>query len=61
MIDAGGRLQPWLERGVEEARTRATYAGLRERFSDNAKEARERFSIERVTGMWEDLFEKAAK
>jgi ABC-2 type transport system permease protein len=32
VIDAGGRLQPWLERGVEEARTRATYAGLRERF-----------------------------
>ena len=34
---------------------------MRERFSENAKEARERFSIGRVTGMWEDLFEKVKK
>lgn len=32
VVDPQGRLQPWLERTVEEARTRATYAGLRERF-----------------------------
>ena len=36
-------------------------AGLREQFTCSAIEARERFSIKRVTGMWEDLFDKAAK
>ena len=32
VIDAGGGLQPWLQEEVEAARTRATYAGLRDRF-----------------------------
>ena len=36
-------------------------AGLRARLSGNATEARDRFSIRRVTGMWEDLFEKVAR
>ena len=32
ILDADARLQPWLERAVATGRTRATYAGLRERF-----------------------------
>lgn len=31
VIEAGSGLQPWLERSVEAAKTRATYAGLRDR------------------------------
>lgn len=34
---------------------------LRERFAERAVEARERFSMERIAGMWEELFEKVAK
>lgn len=32
VVEAGSGLQRWLERSLDEARTRATYAGLRERF-----------------------------
>lgn len=32
VVDGSGRLQPWLQATLEDARTRATYAGLRERF-----------------------------
>lgn len=32
--------------------------GLRQRFAANAVDARERFSLERVAGMWERLFEE---
>ena len=35
-------------------------ASLREVFSRSAVEARDRFSLTRVTGLWEDLFEQAA-
>ncbi len=31
VVTAGGDLQPWLEKSVEAAKTRATYAGLRDR------------------------------
>ena len=33
-------------------------ATLRRRFSEKAIEARERFSVQKVTGMWESLFEE---
>jgi hypothetical protein len=33
----------------------------RERFAQLAVVARERFSMERISGMWEELFEKAVK
>lgn len=32
VVDPQDRLQPWLKRAAEEAQTRATYAGLRDRF-----------------------------
>jgi len=32
VVDAGGTLRPWLEAALAEARTRAGYAGLRDRF-----------------------------
>lgn len=32
-------------------------AALRQRFAERAVEARHRFSMERITGMWEELFE----
>jgi len=32
-------------------------ADLRQRFAERAVEARDRFSIERIAGMWEELFE----
>lgn len=35
-------------------------AALRERFAERAVEARERFSITRIAGMWEELFEEVA-
>ena len=35
-------------------------ASLREVYSRSAVEARDRFSLTRVTGLWEDLFEQAA-
>lgn len=34
---------------------------LRERFSERAVEARERFAVERIAGMWEALFEEVAR
>ena len=34
---------------------------MRKRFAERAVEARERFSVERVTGMWEKLFAKIMK
>lgn len=34
---------------------------LRERFAERAADARERFSIGRIAGMWEELFEEVAK
>lgn len=36
-------------------------AALRERFAGRAVEARERFSLERVSGLWEELFEEVTK
>ncbi len=33
-------------------------AALRQRFAERAVEARERFSMERIAGLWEDLFEE---
>jgi glycosyltransferase involved in cell wall biosynthesis len=33
-------------------------AALRQQFAERAIEARERFSIERIAGMWEELFEE---
>lgn len=33
-------------------------AALRQRFAERAVEAKERFSMERIAGMWEELFEK---
>lgn len=36
-------------------------AALRERFSERAVEARERFSVERIAGMWEKLFDEVNK
>lgn len=33
-------------------------SALRQRFAERAVEARERFSMERIAGMWEELFEK---
>lgn len=36
-------------------------ADLRKRFAARAVEARERFSMERIAGMWEELFERVVK
>jgi glycosyltransferase involved in cell wall biosynthesis len=36
-------------------------ADLRQRFAERAVEARERFSIERIAGMWETLFKEVNK
>lgn len=36
-------------------------AALRQRFAQRAVEARERFSMEKIAGMWEELFEKIVK
>lgn len=36
-------------------------AALRERFAERAMEARERFSMALIAGMWEELFEKVVK
>jgi glycosyltransferase involved in cell wall biosynthesis len=36
-------------------------ADLRKRFAGRAVEARERFSMERIAGMWEELFEEVVK
>jgi len=38
-----------------------TDADLRERLSERAVEARERFSMERISGMWEELFQKVLR
>lgn len=36
-------------------------ANLRKRFAERAVEARERFSITRIAGMWEELFERVVE
>jgi hypothetical protein len=36
-------------------------ADLRERFGERAVEAREQFSMEKITFMWEEPFEEAVK
>lgn len=36
-------------------------ANLRQRFAERAVESRERFSIEKIAGMWEELFEEIDK
>jgi glycosyltransferase involved in cell wall biosynthesis len=36
-------------------------ADLRQRFAERAVEARDRFSMERIAGMWEELFEEIHK
>lgn len=36
-------------------------AALRQRFAERAVEVRERFSMERIAGMWEELFEEVVK
>lgn len=36
-------------------------AELRQRFAERAVEAKERFSMGRIAGMWEELFEKVVE
>lgn len=38
-----------------------SHADLRQRFAERAVKARERFSIEKIAGMWEELFEEVTR